>query len=483
MTRDYERTRTELVRLIDVVVIFVAFYLAYYIRDATPFPAIMNRLLEGYIQIPMTATFEIENLENILWLIVPTWLFLLSYSHTYDFERTGTFFKIIQNIFKVHLAGAFVIATFIFFTNAFQYKRSFFFLFIILSFVLTLFVRYAVHVLLGLLRARGRNNHRAVIIGSGAKTLKVLSELKSHPFWGFYIKGIISERPLKEKSLLGLKVLGTKEELERILRENPIDDVFVAMEEGKHYELKKILQICENIGVAVHLIPDKYDLEIAKSSVATLGKLEFVTFFTVDNNLAQHIAKRVMDLTISVMLLPFLAVTTLIVGIFIKLNSPGPIIYKSLRLTRNRRPFIFFKFRTMVAGAEEKFELVSKHDKMEGPVSKIEDDPRVTRVGKFLRKYSIDELPQIVNVLFGDMSMVGPRPPTPVEVEHYTLSQLRKLSMQQGITGLWQVTGRDQVVRFEDRLKLDLEYIDHWSFWLDVRILFRTLFVVFKGAM
>jgi lipopolysaccharide/colanic/teichoic acid biosynthesis glycosyltransferase len=183
------------------------------------------------------------------------------------------------------------------------------------------------------------------------------------------------------------------------------------------------------------------------------------------------------------MLLPVLMVTYAVVAIIIKLDSKGPVIYRSNRITRSRRPFVFYKFRTMEAGAEEVFEFHSHEDEMEGPISKIKDDPRVTKVGKFLRKYSIDELPQVISVLFGDMSLVGPRPPTAEEVKQYSFSQLRKLSMQQGITGLWQVNGRDKIVRFEDRLKLDLEYIDNWSIWLDMKILFKTPFVLIKGAM
>ncbi len=483
MARSYDRGVLDFVRILDVGAIFVAFYTAYYIRDATYFPVIMNYLLEDYLQIPMTTDYQVENLERILWLIIPLWLFLLSYLNTYDFGRTATFFNIVQDIFKVHVAGAFITGTFIFLTNAYEYKRSFFFLYFILSFMLMLAIRFGVHAVLRFLRTGDRFHNRAVIVGNDKKALKALTELKGHPYWGFNIVGIVSEGPFQEKNILGLPVLGSKEDIERILRKNPIDDVFVAMEEGKYFELKNILRICENIGVTVHLIPDKYDLEIASSTIGSLGHMDFVTFSTIPTNIAQRIAKRGMDIVISLLLLPILTVFYAVVGILIKLDSPGPVIYKSRRLTRNRRLFTFYKFRTMVAGAEEKFELVSKQNKMEGPISKIEDDPRVTKLGRYLRKYSIDELPQVINVLWGDMSLVGPRPPTREEVEHYSLAQLRKLSMQQGITGLWQVEGRDRIVKFEDRLKLDLKYIDNWSFWLDVRILFKTFFVVFKGAM
>ncbi|MBI5179293.1 MAG: sugar transferase [Nitrospinae bacterium] len=483
MTRKYERGLMEFVRLMDVLTIFVAFYMAYAVRNAPWFPTLINEWFGSYLPLPLQMDFRVEHFEQLLWIIVPMWLFLFSYSHAYDFNRTGTFLAVVKSVFKVHLIGGIVMGTVLFITNWFHYRRTFVILFIAFSFMLTLLVRFFVHFGLRYVRTRGRNRNRAMVLGNGQRAMKALVELGKHQYWGFNIEGIISELPLKENTLLGMRVLGTMDDLENILRRTPVDDIFVAMDEGKYVELKQILKVCENIGVTVHLLPDKFDLEIAKSSVGTLGEMEFVTFFTIQDNPAQRAAKRALDIAVSLTLLPSLIVSYVIIGILIKLDSEGPVIYKCMRLTRNRRPFVFYKFRTMLKGAEEEFELVSHRNTMHGPIAKIKDDPRVTRVGRYLRKYSLDELPQIINVLLGDMSLVGPRPPLPEEVDLYTLPQLRKLSMQQGITGLWQVNGRDDVVRFEDRLKMDLEYIDHWSLWLDMKILCKTLFVVLRGAM
>jgi exopolysaccharide biosynthesis polyprenyl glycosylphosphotransferase len=467
----------------DVVTIFLSFYLAYNIRNSFWFPTLLNDWLGDYLSKPLQMNSSIEHMEQLLWVIIPLWLFLLSYSQTYEFSRTSSFLNVIKNAFKVHIAGSLIIGTFIFFTNWFQYRRTFFALFILLSFMLTILIRFFVHFAIRHLRAKGRNRNQAIIIGNGTRAMRALIELNQHQYLGFNIVGIITECPHKESMLLGMPVLGSMEDAEKVLRRTPVDDVFVAVDEGKYMELKLILKICENIGVNVHLLPDKYDLEIAHSSVGSLGNMEFVTFFTVVDNPAQRAAKRALDVAVSLMLLPILSVACIVVGILIKLDSKGPIIYKSVRLTRNRREFVFYKFRTMVKGAEEEFELTSHRNTMEGPILKIKDDPRVTKVGHFLRRYSIDELPQIFNVLVGDMSLVGPRPPLPEEVNLYTLPQLRKLSMHQGVTGLWQVSGRDAVVKFEDRLRMDLEYIDNWSLWLDLKILFKTVFVVMKGAM
>lgn len=483
MTKKYELAIREFVRLADVLIIFVAFYFAYFVRNHFWFTDSMNWLFADILPLPLRYDFHVENFEKLLWFIVPLWLFLLSYFKSYDFERTGTFYSTVKSLVKAHAVGGLAIATFIFYTSQLEFRRTFFLLFILFSGILMLLFRFMVQFGLRAMRIRGRNRYRAAIIGNGEKALCALAELTRHQYWGFVIDGIITENPVTEEKILGMKVLGSLADVEKILRKTPVDDVFVAMDEGKYIELKQILRVCENIGVTVHMVPDKYDLEIAKSSIGSMGDMEFVTFFTVEDNPAQRFAKRALDIAISLSLLPLVSVVYVVAGIAIKLDSPGPVIYQSMRLTRNRRPFVFYKLRSMEQGAEEKFEMVSQRNTMHGPIVKIKDDPRVTRVGAFLRKWSIDELPQIVNVLMGDMSLVGPRPPLPEEVDLYSLPQLRKLSMPQGITGLWQVSGRDDIVRFEDRLKMDLQYIDHWSLWLDLKILIKTFFILFRGAL
>ena len=171
-----------------------------------------------------------------------------------------------------------------------------------------------------------------------------------------------------------------------------------------------------------------------------------------------------------------------IVGAAIKLDSPGPVVYSSVRVAHNRRRFRCYKFRTMVNNAEKLIHLLKEVNELDGPVKKSSRDPRITKIGRFLRRYSIDEIPQFINVFKGEMSLVGPRPPLPDEVEQYKLSDLRKLSMPQGITGLWQVSGRDAVKSFNERLKLDLKYIDNWSLWLDFKIILKTFLVICKGG-
>jgi exopolysaccharide biosynthesis polyprenyl glycosylphosphotransferase len=202
---------------------------------------------------------------------------------------------------------------------------------------------------------------------------------------------------------------------------------------------------------------------------------------TVELDPDQLLFKRIFDIMGSLVGLLLLAVSYPILAPIIKLFSPGPVFFKQLRVGRNGRRFSIYKYRSMTADAEErKKELLDKNE-LEGAVFKIKDDPRVTRIGKFMRKFSLDELPQFINVFRGDMSLVGTRPPTPEEVSNYQKWHYRRMSIRPGLTGLWQVSGRNKIQNFNEIVRLDLKYIDSWSIWLDIQILFKTLFVLFQG--
>jgi len=483
MTKNYETALRESVRLLDVVAIFVSFYLALFIRNSDWFAPALNELIGRYLPLPITATFDIVNFENILWFLVPLWLFLLSYSQSYSFNRIESYLSTFVSLIKVHIAGGFFIGMYILVTSAYDYSRFFFLMFILLSLLITFAIRAGVQFWLSIFRSFGNIYNRAIIIGTGEKASNLIKELQDNTYWGFHIVGLMAEENFIEGKFYGYPVLGSFGSIGSALRKWVVDDVFIAIDAGSYSELKAILKTCENIGVNVHLIPDKYDLGIAHAKVGTLGNTDFITFATVETKLTQKFFKRVIDLTVSIVLLVPLLLLFIVIGILIKMESPGKVFYKSIRVTRNRRPFFIYKFRTMFEGASDRRDMIAGKDQTDGAITKVKDDPRVSNIGRFLRKYSIDELPQIINVILGEMSLVGPRPPLPDEVEKYTLPQLRKLSMPQGMTGLWQVTGRDSITKFEDRLKLDLEYIDNWSLWLDIKILFKTIFVVFKGSI
>jgi exopolysaccharide biosynthesis polyprenyl glycosylphosphotransferase len=249
-----------------------------------------------------------------------------------------------------------------------------------------------------------------------------------------------------------------------------------------HYDkINTIINLCEQQGIIIRLLSDLFDLKIAKSYVDSLDGIPLITLHAVPLGQLPLLVKRTLDIMISSIALLLLLPLLLAFSILIKLDSKGPVFFIQERMGLNKRKFKLLKFRTMINNAELLQEQLRNFNEVSGPVFKIKNDPRLTRVGRWLRKTSVDELPQLINVLKGDMSLVGPRPPIPREVEQYQLKDRRRLSMKPGITCLWQVNGRSNV-SFERWMELDKEYIDNWSLWLDFKILAKTIPAVIRGS-
>jgi exopolysaccharide biosynthesis polyprenyl glycosylphosphotransferase len=240
------------------------------------------------------------------------------------------------------------------------------------------------------------------------------------------------------------------------------------------------IQICETQGIRTHVAADLFNLNIARAKYNDLEGFPLLTFETTFAMEWQLFLKRCIDLFFSFFTLVLLLPLFFIVAILIKLTSKGPVFFKQRRVGINGRIFHLYKFRSMYKDAQDKMMDVMHLNEMDGPVFKIKDDPRITPLGKFLRKTSIDELPQLYNVLVGHMSLVGPRPPIPAEVNEYELWHRRRLSMRPGLTCLWQISGRNQV-DFDEWMKLDMKYLDNWSLWLDFGILVKTIPTVLFG--
>ena len=271
-------------------------------------------------------------------------------------------------------------------------------------------------------------------------------------------------------------------ELESIMAYQPIDEVLVALPANKYRPLvEAIVRHCEEQGVVVRVRAEMFDLQVARSYVDELEGLPVVTIRSGPDDDWRLLAKRVIDILGSVVLLIVLAPLLAAVAWLIRADSPGPVLFAQERIGLNKRRFSLWKFRTMVDGADERQAELEHLNEVEGPVFKIKNDPRITRIGKFLRRFSIDELPQLFNVLKGDMSLVGPRPLPVRDVERIDISaHKRRFSIKPGITCLWQVNGRSNV-DFEHWVRLDLEYIDRWSLGLDLIILLKTIPAVVKG--
>jgi exopolysaccharide biosynthesis polyprenyl glycosylphosphotransferase len=365
--------------------------------------------------------------------------------------------------------------------KAFYVSRFFLFLFGFTYVILLIGSRVCLLFLLHKIREKGFNYRQILIVGTGKTAHEVYEEIEAHRFWGLRLLGFIQCGPYPV-SVPKDRIIGGLEDLETILKKEVIDEVFVALSEQEATNREESFKICEKVGVNTCLVPAYYEWQLARSTTTSLGRLNLIRFFTVPISPYLLGMKRILDIAVSSPVLIFFPFLYLFFGLLIKLDSPGPVLYRQIRIAHNKRQFYCYKFRTMLRDADKKLDLLEATNETKGPIRKSKNDPRVTRVGRILRRFSIDEIPQFINIFKGEMSLVGPRPPTPDEVERYEFHQLRRLSVKQGITGLWQVSGRDTIKSFEERLKLDLYYIDHWSLWMDLKILLKTIFVVFKGA-
>lgn len=292
---------------------------------------------------------------------------------------------------------------------------------------------------------------------------------------------ILEQGELKERVF---NVLGNLSELENIIRKYELDQVFFIQHANDTLlQIQEYIDICIEMGVTVKVVMDVNDahqMQRSSSFVSSIGTYPLITYHTITLNTYEQFIKRIVDIIISVIGIIVTLPIMLLTALAIKLDSSGPVLFKQLRVGQSGRTFYIYKFRSMCQNAEEqRSELMSKNE-MHGAMFKIVNDPRITRVGRFIRRTSIDELPQFFNVLKGDMSIVGTRPPTVDEVSQYKRSQWRRISIKPGITGLWQISGRNQITDFDKVVELDLKYIDNWSLFEDLMIIVKTIGVLFK---
>ena len=342
--------------------------------------------------------------------------------------------------------------------------------------------RILLRTLLARARRRGRNLRRVLVVGTNRRAAEVVKRIESKPELGYSLLGFADD-PWPGLSLRtkGYPVVTDLRHLSQYLRETVLDEVFICLPVKSYYErIREIVERCESQGIIVRLLSRIFDLRIARSMVDTFGDEAVVSVCTGRVDDWHMVAKRVLDVAGSLVLLILLAPLFLVAAVAIKFTSPGPLFFVQERVGIGKRRFRLVKFRTMVADAESQQLTLESRNEVGGPVFKIRQDPRITPLGRLLRKTSIDELPQLINVLKGEMSLVGPRP-LPVR-DYNGFDQdwhRRRFSVRPGITCLWQVNGRNGIP-FDRWMELDLQYIDQWSLWLDLKILAKTVPAVLK---
>ena len=332
----------------------------------------------------------------------------------------------------------------------------------------------------------GEKRLRVIIVGTQDRAKELLFTLLHQMVWGIEVVGFIDPDPsCMGTEIEGIPVIGTVANTEECLKKNVIDEVIIAISRSLLEDAEPIVKACEAEGIRVRFMADVFNVQVARISLSQVGGIPLLNMEPVSQDQQQLFAKRLFDLTLTILAIPVLVPLFLFIAIAIKLDSPGPVFFIQKRVGLRKHIFPMFKFRSMHLNAEEKLKELEHLNEAEGPIFKMANDPRVTRVGKFLRKTSLDELPQLINVLRGEMSLVGPRPMSMRDVDLFDRGiQRKRFSVQPGLTCLWQISGRSNLP-FEKWLELDLEYIENWTFWFDVKILIKTLPAVLysKGAV
>lgn len=358
--------------------------------------------------------------------------------------------------------------------------------FALVSFVLVGGVRLALRQNLRRLRARGHNVKSLVIVGGGNRGRAFAKQITRRQDLGYKLLGYVDSNPAyATRTLEGAPYLGTIEELPRIISDEVIDEVAVALPIKSHYsQIEKAVGLLEEQGITTHVLSDLFPQKLASLRPVDFDGVPIVTVGSVPPFSWRTEAKRIIDLSVSSVALLLCAPLFAVVAMAIKLDSVGPVFFVQERVGFNKRRFRMIKFRTMAVDAEARMQELEHLNEKTGPIFKIRNDPRITPVGRWLRKTSVDELPQLLNVLLGDMSVVGPRPLSVRDALRMEEAwQKRRFSVKPGLTCLWQVSGRSNL-SFEQWMQLDLEYIDHWSLKLDASILLRTIpaIVLARGA-
>jgi exopolysaccharide biosynthesis polyprenyl glycosylphosphotransferase len=491
----------------DAILSFACFTLAFILRE--------NHLI--FSKTAWAWSKDFVPYAGVLFFVVPIRLLMLFYQRVYRFQGAFSYIAEFIKIFKAVAVASLLTIAFTFLFRGgfafrdFPYSRGVF----ALDFALALVAFTTFHLILRrvqtVFRNRGINLIPTLIVGTNAEAEQTIRELKERRDLGYLVVGVIRNDELgirndeKEKnsanssfnipdlSFGDVPVVGNLRDLPDAIRELAIQEVIITDSEIPSETLfDAMMRIGRKQKVEFRLAPSLFNFLPQKTSVEQIGVLPMVRLFREPLSDAEKFIKRAFDIMISALALITVSPIWLLISLFIKLDSKGKILFRQERVGMDGRKFLCYKFRTMRSDADENLHREAYRKNIEGaheanagnddkPVfGKVKDDPRVTKIGKFLRRTSLDELPQFLNVLRGEMSVVGARPPIPYEVEEYDLKHRRRLDMKPGITGLWQVSGRNRLT-FEEMVQIDLFYIENWSLWLDLKIILLTLPAVLRG--
>ena len=480
MLKERARILTVAIFTLDLLLVSAAFLCAYGLRDA-----VLPRLAPGTFP---GRLYSLGDYLPLLPLALAIWGALLLSSGRYRSHRTVPLLEEAWAIIRVCVTGAIIFTLALYLTRLDErllgddrVSRLWALLFAVFSCLFLLSEKLAIRLTSRYVRSYGFNYRTVLIVGTGPTALRIADSIQGHRFWGFRILGFLRNGHQPEEPWPSrYPILGEIADIPRIVEAHVIDDVIFAVHRRELDSLEDLFLSLQEQGIRTRFAMDLFPHTRARVELEELDGMPLLSFATTPTSQLKLMLKRTLDVAVASLLLLIALPIVGMIALAIWLTSGGKILFRQTRCGLNGRFFTLYKFRTMVEDAEERRRELLHLNEMDGPVFKLRSDPRVTGFGRFLRRYSLDELPQLWNVLRGDMSLVGPRPPIPEEVAQYQRWQRRRLAMKPGLTCLWQVSGRNNL-DFDRWMQLDLEYIDSWSPTLDFKILLKTIPAVLSG--
>jgi len=434
---------------VDLLMVVFSFVIAYWLRTFLTFvPTIYIEPLQGYLHFILTT--------------IPIWLVTFIVAGLYSVREKDRRLEELGKIIVAVSSAVGIVLAWIFLSRTFFFSRLIIIYVWLVAIILVTLGRFLINFIERFLYRYDIGVHRVIVVGGNSSTRFIVDEIKRNRGLGYKLVKVIDEAGV--------------EKLEAILERNPADEIIVTNTHLNQSKISEILEFCRFHQISLKTTPDLFLVRSSHIDVQTLAGVPIMEFKRTSLDGWGRIIKRIVDLVGSLILIIIFSPLMLIIAGLIKLTSRGPILFRQERVGLEKK-FIFYKFRSMKNMAEKEHE---KYIQKYGNMFKLSHDPRATPLGRILRKTSLDELPQFFNVLKGDMSLIGPRPPLPSEVERYTTWQRKRLGVKPGITGLWQVSGRSEL-SFDEWVRLDAYYIENWSLWLDLQIFLRTLWVIIRG--
>ena len=477
--------------ILDAVLVDAAFRLAHYLRYYVLFNSpVLSSIRNNLSRIDNPSTHStLSNVDQYTKLssylgfevgIVIGLIAIFALRGLYGIRLTGSWFRQAWNIVSSATLGlAFLITYYFVFQPAANSRLLMLFVWAMAILILCL-GRLIVSATMGMLYRLGLGETRLLVVGSGRLGKMIMQHIAASPNLGYSIVGFLNDMNEPPSDFGRFKMLGTLDDLGMVIRSMQVDEVIIALPANLHQQSIRSVRLCEHLGTSFKLVPDLYELSISRIDMEAIEGIPLLGIRQASINSLQRFVTRTVDIVLSILLLALGLPFWLCIALAIRLNSPGEVIYRQTRIGQNGRPFKVYKFRSMYKDAENVLSDLLVYNEAQGPLFKMRDDPRVTPVGKFLRRTSFDEIPQLINVIQGEMSLVGPRPPLPHEVAQYEEWQKGRLAMKPGMTGLWQVRGRSNI-SFDEGVLMDLYYIENWSLRLYFQILLRTIPAVVRS--